>query len=106
MRFARFEDFWPYYLSQHRHRQCQRLHVIGTSLAIVLVLGAALTRHYGLLLAAPVVGYGLAWLGHFYFEKNRPAAFEHPLWSLRGDLRMLWLTYTGRLPAELARLGL
>lgn len=69
MRVRTFEDFWPFYLSQHRHPVCQRLHVVGTSLALLLVFGALATRHFGGLLAAPLVGYGCASLGHYYFEE-------------------------------------
>lgn len=89
--FASFEEFWPFYVSQHRDRTCRALHVIGTTLA----LGCAtnpLTWP-----AVPLVGYGFSWVGHFVFEKNRPAAFKHPLWSLAGDLRMWRETMRGRM---------
>jgi hypothetical protein len=92
-----FAAFYPYYLSQHADRWCRRLHFVGTGGVIALALVAILTLNAWLLLALPVVGYGCAWIGHFVFEKNRPAAFGHPLWSLRGDFVMFWQMLTGRI---------
>lgn len=91
-----FEEFWPYYLSQHQDPTCRKLHFIGTALAGGCV-ALALLRSPGWLLLAPIVGYGLSWIGHFAFEKNRPAAFQHPLWSFLGDLRMFRLILSGQL---------
>ena len=84
-RFNSFREFYPYYLSEHRNRVCRRLHVVGSGL-IVLLVGAVLARLLSpwWLLAVPVLGYGFAWVGHFVFEKNRPATFTYPLWSLDG----------------------
>lgn len=99
-RIETFEQFWPYYVSQHLDPTCRLLHVVGTSLALGCV--AASPWAPPLLLAAPVVGYGFAWVGHFAFEKNRPASWhsaQHLVWSLRGDLRMLRYTLTGRMAA-------
>ena len=90
-----FEEFWPYYVSQHRHQTNRKLHFIGTSLALGCV--AISPAVPAALLAAPVVGYGLSWIGHFVFEKNRPATFRHPLYSLMGDLVMFKDVLTGRL---------
>lgn len=100
--FRRFDEFWPFYLSQHRHPGSRALHVLGTGLALgCLVLGFLSPWCWAL---APLVGYGFAWAGHFLLEKNRPATFGHPLWSLRGDFKLLRLTLGGRLAGELARL--
>ncbi len=96
-----FEEFWPYYVSQHLDPTCRTLHFVGTSLALGCVAIAPL--YPAALLAAPVFGYGLAWVGHGVFEKNKPASFQHPLWSLRGDLRMWKLTITRKMESELAR---
>ena len=101
---ASFEAFWPYYVSQHLDPTCRALHVVGTSLALACVVRSV--RDPRRLLAAPVIGYGFAWVGHFAFEKNRPASWHSPkhfAWSLRGDLRMLRLTLTGRMAPELER---
>ncbi len=96
-RFSDFAKFYPYYLGEHANRRCRQLHFAGTSLVIVLLIAAVLSGRPGLLLALPVVGYGFAWVGHYYFERNRPATFTHPLWSLRGDFLMWWQLLTGRL---------
>ncbi|MBI3542803.1 MAG: DUF962 domain-containing protein [Deltaproteobacteria bacterium] len=90
-----YREFWPYYLSQHRDRTCRRLHFTGTTLALTTVAVAA-NGHAALLAAAPVAGYGFAWVGHFFFEKNRPATFRYPLWSLRADFEMYFKMLLGR----------
>lgn len=98
-RFSSFEEFWPYYLEQHRHPVCRGLHLAGLLAALVcLGLGIAGSPYW--LLGAPVSGYGLAWLGHLAFERNRPATFGHPFWSLRGDFRMIARMLSGRLESE------
>jgi hypothetical protein len=101
---ATFEEFWPYYVSQHRNATNRRLHFVGTTLAFGCVAVSPLVPPA--LLAAPVVGYGLAWIGHFAFEKNKPASWhsaKHFLWSFRGDMRMWRLTVTGVMDAEVER---
>ena len=96
-RYLTFEAFYPYYLSEHQNTASRRLHVIGTGLAIMmLLLGVALNPWF--LAAAPVCGYAFAWAGHAFFEKNRPATFTYPLWSLMGDFRMFFETVSGRRP--------
>jgi hypothetical protein len=99
-----FEEFWTYYVGEHRKASTRALHVAGTHLGLACLPLAALWSPWWLL-AAPVFGYGLAWAGHFLFEHNRPATFRYPLWSLRGDLRMLRLTWSGEMRAEVARLS-
>jgi hypothetical protein len=96
-RFASFDDFYAFYLREHSSRVSRRLHVIGTALAIALALGALVTQEWALLWGVPIAGYALAWTGHFFFEKNAPATFRHPLYSLRGDLTMLRDVLTGRI---------
>jgi hypothetical protein len=91
-----FGSFYPFYLSEHTHRTSRRLHVVGTTIALSLLLAAGLTRVWWLALIALVAGYGLAWIGHFFFERNRPATFKYPVWSLMGDLRLWWETMSGR----------
>ncbi len=94
-RYRSFREFYPFYLTEHVSRVSRRLHVIGTSLALLcLVLGLAV--NWRLLLLAPFMGYGFAWVGHFVFEKNRPATFQYPLFSLMGDLRLFGETVTGK----------
>ena len=83
-RLASFEEFWPFYVAQHLDPVNRALHFLGTSLALA-ALAATATLTPWWLLAVPLVGYGPAWVGHLFFEKNKPATFRHPLWSLRGD---------------------
>lgn len=95
--FDSFADFFPYYLAEHANPTCRRLHYVGTVFATSLFLYALLTGTWWMIILYPVVGYGFAWTGHFFFEKNRPATFDYPRWSLLGDYKMLWLAATGRL---------
>ncbi|MBO9541993.1 DUF962 domain-containing protein [bacterium] len=101
----RYEDFWPFYVSQHRDPVCRALHFVGTT-GVLVALGLALIRSPWWLLLAPLVGYGFAWVGHFVFEKNKPATFTYPLWSLRADFRLYRYMLTGRMDKELERLDL
>ena len=99
-----FEEFWPYYVSQHLDPTCRLLHFVGTTLALGCVAATPLVPPA--ILAAPVAGYGLAWIGHFAFEKNKPATWnspKHAVWSLRGDFRMWRRIVTGTMSAEVAK---
>jgi hypothetical protein len=102
--FETFEQFWPYYLGEHRDPLNRALHYVGTSLMLGTVATAAITANPTWLLLAPVVGYGPAWFGHFVIEHNKPATFKHPVWSLMGDFKMIGMAVTGKLDAELERL--
>lgn len=86
--FRSFAEFYPYYLGEHSNPTCRRLHFVGTSLVIALLAYTIGSGKWLLLLALPVFGYGFAWVGHFFFEKNRPATFQHPFYSLLGDFAM------------------
>ncbi|WP_028241018.1 Mpo1-like protein [Stutzerimonas azotifigens] len=96
-RFTRFADFYPFYLEEHRNQTCRRLHFIGSLLVLALLAYALWSGQWLWLLALPVVGYGFAWVGHFVFEKNRPATFQYPLYSLMGDWVMFRDILTGRI---------
>jgi hypothetical protein len=96
-RYRRFGDFYPFYLSEHRHRVSRRLHVLGTGLVIFTAILALASGRYRFLWLLPVVGYGFAWVGHFFFEKNRPATFKYPLYSLAGDFVMFKDVLTGKI---------
>ncbi len=96
-RYQTFRDFYPYYLSEHSDRTCRRLHFVGTLLVIVTAVVAVVTGRLALLWLLPVVGYGFAWVGHFFFEHNKPATFQYPLYSLIGDFRMFGEMLTGRI---------
>ena len=83
--YKTFAEFYPFYLSQHENRVCRRLHFLGSLLIIVLLVDIILSQHWLLLGLLPVIGYGFAWIGHFFFEKNTPATFSYPFYSLFGD---------------------
>ncbi len=99
-----FEEFWPYYVSQHLNPTSRKLHFLGTSIAMGCVAISPFVP--SALLAAPIAGYGLAWLGHFKFEKNKPATWggaQFAIWSLRGDLRMWMYMLEGTMDAEIEK---
>lgn len=85
VKFKNFKSFYPFYLSEHQNVDCRRLHFIGSSLVLALIIFILLTKQWKLLWLLPLLGYGFAWLGHFIFEKNRPATFKYPFYSLWGD---------------------
>jgi hypothetical protein len=95
-RFQSFKEFYPFYLNEHRNSTCRRLHFLGSTIVLALLVAALLTQQWSLLWLLPVVGYGFAWVGHFFFEHNRPATFKYPLFSLMGDWVMFRDMLTGR----------
>ena len=101
-----FSEFWPLYLREHARPKTRAFHYAGTSLVVLLAAGAALTGNWWLLLAMPVAGYSFAWASHAAIERNRPATFTYPGWSLRADFRMWWLWLTGRIAPELRVAGI
>ena len=102
-RIQSFEEFWPFYLSQHSVAACRILHFFGSTLAMATIATAIATREPLVAPFALVAGYGPAWIGHFFIEKNKPATFEAPLWSLISDYRMCGLWLSGRLGHELMK---
>jgi hypothetical protein len=100
-----FAEFWPFYLREHSKPATRLLHLVGTSLSLLIVVGAVALRRPLLLFPALICGYAFAWVGHFFVEHNRPATFKYPLWSFRGDFKMWACALTGRLAAELQRAG-
>lgn len=94
-RYRTFHDFYPFYMTEHANPVSRRLHVVGTGLVIAALVAGALVNPW-FFVVAPLVGYGFAWVGHFVFEKNRPATFQYPLFSLMGDFRLFFETVSGK----------
>ena len=95
-KYTTLKEFYPYYLDEHQNPTSRILHFIGTGL-IFLILGIGLiTGKYVLLLSIPIVGYGFAWVGHFFFEKNKPATFQYPFYSLASDFILFFELLTGK----------
>ena len=96
-RYRSFAEFYPFYLGEHANRTSRRLHFVGTSIALVLLVAAVATQLWWLIAVALLAGYAFAWVGHFFFERNRPATFRYPLLSLMGDWRLWWDIVTRRI---------
>ena len=103
-RFTSYEEFWPFYLREHSDPRTRVLHFTGTNLALAAIIAGILVNPWWLVAALPA-GYLLAWAGHLFFERNRPATFSYPLWSLRADFRVWGYMWRGRLGEELRRTG-
>ncbi|HEX4950769.1 MAG TPA: DUF962 domain-containing protein [Blastocatellia bacterium] len=102
-RITSFAEFWPFYLGEHRHPLNRILHFVGSSLGLVCWFGFLYTLNVWLIPLGLVLGYGGAWVGHFFIEKNKPASFSYPLWSFMADWRMWFCMLTGRIHSELKR---
>jgi hypothetical protein len=96
-RYQSFAEFYPFYLSEHSDRRTRRIHFVGSVLALLCLLWALLSGEARWFLAALICGYGFAWGGHIFFERNRPATFRYPLYSLMGDWKMFWQILTGKM---------
>jgi hypothetical protein len=102
-RFKSFAEFWPYYVAEHSKPGTRVLHLIGTMIGIACAVFFIVSGRWWLFPLALVPGYGAAWIGHFFIEKNRPATFQYPLWSFIGDYKMIWMMLAGRMEAEVER---
>ena len=96
-RYGSFAEFYPFYLSEHAKPATRRLHFIGSSFSLLCLILLVLSGDLWWFLAALLCGYGLAWFAHFVFEKNRPATFRYPFYSLMGDWKMFWQILTGQM---------
>lgn len=95
--FSSFAHFYPYYLSEHSNQTCRRLHFVGSSLVLFTLAWILVTGNWLMIGLLPILGYGFAWIGHFFFEKNKPATFTYPLYSFMGDWVMFRDMLTGRI---------
>lgn len=104
-RIDNFEEFWLFYLREHANPRTRALHYFGTVIAVLGIAACIVLGKPWFLIAVPVAGYGPAWFAHFFVEKNRPATFRYPLWSLTSDFRMAFSWVTGQIGEDLARAG-
>ncbi len=95
-RIKSFKEFYPYYLTEHINKTSRRLHFVGTSLVFLLFFAGLIFHRWEMLVAMPFAGYGFAWVGHFFFEKNKPATFKYPLWSLGSDFKLFFEILSGK----------
>ncbi len=101
-KYKNLKEFYPYYLTEHQNLTSRILHFVGTALFLAILVYGIATANFKLLLLVPVVGYGFAWVGHFFFEKNKPATFTYPAMSLASDFIMFYHILTGQLPRKMA----
>jgi len=104
-RSASYAEFWPFYLREHAEPGTRYMHYAGTILGTAILLWALVTQTWWAILLYPLAGYGFAWASHAFIERNKPATFIHPLWSLISDYRMTFLAFTGQLKRELVSAG-
>ena len=97
--FNSFAQFSPYYLSEHQNLTCRRLHFVGSTLILALLAYSLMSEQWMLLWCVPILGYGFAWVGHFFFEHNKPATFKYPFYSLLGD----WIMFKDILLGNIKR---
>lgn len=101
--YRSFREFYPYYLTEHSHPVNRALHFIGTALLLICVIVSVITTKWWMLVLVPLIGYGFAWVGHFFVEKNRPATFTYPFYSLASDFVMFWDFCSGQLGKKMDR---
>jgi len=95
-RYKTLKEFYPHYLEEHRHPISRVLHFVGTGLLFVILGASVFSGNYIWLISIPLVGYGFAWMGHFFFEKNKPATFQYPLFSLASDFILFFELLVGK----------
>ena len=98
--FKNYREFYHFYLAEHSNRTCRNLHFVGLFLVLAVLFYGVFSTQYTLLWSLPVIGYSFAWIGHFFFEHNKPASFKWPFWSFASDWLMLFQFITGTLPNE------
>lgn len=98
--FESYEVFYQFYLKQHSNKINRFLHVFGTTVVLALTITAIYHRTPKLLVLVPIAGYGFAWIGHFFFEQNKPATFKYPLWSLKSDFKMYYEILSGKISLD------
>ncbi len=104
-RFKTFDEFWPYYVREHSTPGCRLLHFIGSTSGVACLIATIITGQLWFIPAGVALGYGFAWVGHFFVEHNKPATFQYPLWSFIGDWKMWRIMLIGRMNEEIERIG-
>lgn len=99
-RIKTYEEFYKFYLSQHQNKVCRFLHVLGTTIVLALAITSVYHKEPKLLIMVPLAGYGFAWVGHFFFEQNKPATFQYPWWSLKSDFKMYFDILSGKISMD------
>lgn len=102
-RIKTYNEFYKFYLTEHQNKTSRMLHFIGTFLVFIL---AGLFVYFGggwKWFFVPLVGYGFAWVGHYFFEKNKPATFKYPLWSLISDFKLFFEILFGKKTFDAAK---
>ena len=102
--YKSFSEFWPHYVAEHSKPATRALHLAGTTVGLACAAAFIAKRKWRLIPLALVPGYGAAWVGHFFIERNKPATFDHPLWSFMGDYKMIALMLKGEMDAEVERI--
>ena len=102
-RIKNFDEFWPYYVREHSTAGCRLLHFVGSSLGLLCLASTFVLGNPWFILLGLALGYGFAWVGHFFIEHNKPATFQYPLWSFQADWKMWLLTLTGKMAVEVKR---
>ena len=100
-RIKSYDEFYKFYLTEHKNKTSRLLHAIGTTIVIALVLTSIIHLNPYWLIFVPITGYGFAWVGHFFFEKNKPATFKYPLWSLKSDFKMYFDLLSGKISLDI-----
>ncbi|MFZ8932698.1 MAG: Mpo1-like protein [Bacteriovoracaceae bacterium] len=95
--FNSLEEFYPFYLSEHGNKICRRLHILGTTLSLIIITLSIIFKTYWVIPFGIIQGYAFAWIGHFVFEKNKPATFKWPLYSFICDFKMMIDWYLGKI---------
>jgi len=92
-----FKEYYQHYLTLHQNKWCRRLHVLGQFFTLCYISVIIYTKIWILLPLTPFIVYPFAWSGHYFFEKNKPAAFKNPVWAKLSDWVMLKDIIIGRI---------
>lgn len=95
-RIKKYSEFYAFYLTEHSNKTSRILHFTGTFLFFLFLIYITITNQWTICWILPLIGYGFAWVGHFFFEKNKPATFKYPFWSLISDFKLFFELLIGK----------